>query len=69
MNTPTQAPYRPRKTNNPAIDEAFRKAFDYIYVLQAQVNTLITKQNAATTVAQTKAASTTQGTTAAQVKT
>jgi hypothetical protein len=65
MNAPTQAPYRPQKTGNAVMDEALRKAFDYIYVLQAQVNTLLAAQSSAA--ASTK--TTTQATTVATVQT
>ena len=40
MSSPTQAPYRPRNTGNPVIDEAFRKAFDYIYTQRTQITGL-----------------------------
>jgi hypothetical protein len=37
MSTLEQMRYRPRHTGNSALDEAFRKAFDYIYSLDTQV--------------------------------
>jgi hypothetical protein len=61
MSTPTQAPYRPQKTGNTVIDEALRKAFDYIYALGAQVSGLV----AATKTGQTVSA---QAQVAAQAK-
>jgi hypothetical protein len=42
MSSPTQVHYRPRQTGNPAIDEALRKTFDYIYSLGTQVTGLST---------------------------
>ena len=37
MSAPEQMRYRPRHTGNPALDEALRKTFDYIYALDSQV--------------------------------
>ena len=57
MSTPDQAPYRPRHTGNPVLDEAFRKAFDYIYSLRSQVSSVEAAQSAQTTPSQVQAAS------------
>ena len=40
MSAPEQMRYRPRHTGNPAIDEALRKTFDYIYALDSQVSSV-----------------------------
>ena len=56
MSSPTQVRYRPRHTGNPVLDEAFRKAFDYIYSLDTQV------ANAVKAAATTQAVSTISGT-------